>query len=804
MKRYTAILLLLFAASAICKAQISGIVTDTSGTPLPFVTISVLSLPDSAIVKGTISDETGKYHIPAIAAGMYIIRCSVSGYNDKLTEPFAVDTLAAGEKQFNIRMTVYQKSLGTVSVYGTKKVVEFKNGNVVVNVENSPLAKGNSVYDLILRLPGVSTYEDNIMIQGKTGVIVMIDNRPQRLTGAALTNLLKSMNADLVKSIEILKNPPVKYDATGTSGMINIKSKTVTVKGVTGTVFSSYSQGFYERLMSGGTFNYKAKKVVFYSSLNADYSLYRARQTFTSSFFPSTGSIILGNENIFKATDRNLNYKAGIDWIASKTDFLGIKVEGSAGRNLAQTNGRTSTGGTGSLGFAYLDAAIVERDRWSSNTVNLNYEHKLDTLGSSVAIVADYTRLPEKLSNDNINLFYDKNSLPVLNPNNFRGQNRSNSYIFSGRGDLVKVKSPVASFEAGLKAVYVKTVNNYLLERDYTFNGNYAIDTSVSNDFQYKEATYAAYGNYIRTIKDFDIQIGLRVEKTFLTGQSLGGQYKVSNEYLQFFPNIAATYKRKQNVFALNLTRRTDRPGFTSLNPFTLFLDQYTYQQGNPFLLPHFANRGEFTYTYKNTFSTSVAYTYTQNIMMQYMRQIDTAKALVQSFKNMKSGTIIEYSLFYQKLITTKWNMSVSGSFSHVKYRGDIDGVPFRQAGINYYGNLSNIITVSKKTKLEVNGLYAGPNVYGIVTFKPKWMLSLAVKTTFYKNKVDFTAGVDDVFLTFIDRVQTNALNQNWQSVKTHDTRRIKLSLNYKFGKMRVAERSVRASNEEEKGRLNH
>jgi iron complex outermembrane receptor protein len=171
-----------------------------------------------------------------------------------------VDSVTVGDIVLDMRLLIQPVILNNISVTATRRVVEFKNGNTIVNVENSPLAKGNSVYDLLMRLPGVSVYENNIMIQGKTGVVVLVDDRPQRLSGNALINLLKSMNADLVKSIEVLKNPPVKYDASGTSGMINIKTKKVTVTGLTGSVFSSYSQGYNARFMPGGSLNYKSKK----------------------------------------------------------------------------------------------------------------------------------------------------------------------------------------------------------------------------------------------------------------------------------------------------------------------------------------------------------------------------------------------------------------------------------------------------------------------------------------------------------------------------------------------------------------
>jgi hypothetical protein len=137
-------------------------------------------------------------------------------------------------------------------------------------------------------------------------------------------------------------------------------------------------------------------------------------------------------------------------------------------------------------------------------------------------------------------------------------------------------------------------------------------------------------------------------------------------------------------------------------------------------------------------------------------------------------------------------------------YRGDIDGIAFHERGVGYYGNLSNIFVLAKNAKLEMNGLYVGPNVYGIVRVKPRWMASLALKVSLYKNALDATLGVDDIFYTFVNRVETHHLNQNWYSVANNDTRRVRISLSYKIGKMKPSRPSTKYSNKEEKGRLGH
>ncbi|MDI9339727.1 MAG: outer membrane beta-barrel family protein [Sediminibacterium sp.] len=806
MKSYSIIFTLLISAiHLIGQTKVSGVVRDSLGSGLPYATMALVKLPDSAIVRGTVTDSLGNYSINATNPGTYFIRCFSIGYRNGISPVFMVDSADKKNLVFDLVMNMESTSLEQLTVVGLRKLIEVKNGNTVVNVENSVLAKGNSLYELLVKLPGITIDENKIMMQGKTGVIVMIDDRPQKLSGSSLINLLKGMNADLVKSIEILKNPPVKYDATGTSGMINIKTKKAVVTGLTGSLFSSYSQGFYDRSLLGGALNYKTRKALFFTTLSLDKSRYRSEQSFEKNFTDLNGSSSLNTKNVTNDLNRTLNYTIGFDYALSPTDVLGAKVEGNAGLRNTLSNSVNSITGYNTFPFNKVYTDIDQNGDWKSTNVNVNYEHKLDTLGSQWVCVADYTDLPEAISESNLNSFFNAADVQASMPNNYKNTNGTGSSVISGRSDLVKVINRVGTFETGLKFVMITTANNYLFKRDILGDGNYVEDVKISNKYNYEEKTYAAYGNYIKTIGNLSMQLGARLEKTSLNGSSERNNYVLKKDYFQLFPNVSFAYQYKDDhEFQLNVLRRTNRPNFADLNPFMFFLDQYSFQIGNPLLLPDFNTRGELTYSFRGAFSFAVAYSSTQNVMLQYLSQTDSSRTIIQSVKNMKSNNAVESSAFYQGSINRRWDVVVTGSFSYMTYRGDIDNVSFYQTGINYFANLSNVFLLSEKMKLELNALYVGPNVYGIVKLKPKWMASMAVKMALFNDRMDMALGVDDVFYTFVNRVESKHLNQNWYSYKTNDTRRFRISLSYKFGKIKINERATRLSNEEEKERLNH
>ncbi len=805
MKFNFSVLFIFLHSFVFSQSEVSGSVTDSLGTPVAYAPIGIFVAADSTVAKGTLTNEKGKFLIDKINPGQYFLKIMAVGFNEKVIENIRLDSISNSSPIYTIHLSRSANTLDGVTVFAVRPVIEFKNSNVIVNVENSPLAKGNSVFDLLSKLPGVSVVDNTVMMQGKTGVTIMIDNRPQHVSGTQLINLLKSMNADLVKTIEILKNPPVKYDASGTSGMINIISKKTTQAGFTATVFSSYSQGFYGQYTAGASLNYQSERMVFYSTLSGSHNYERQTENLKKNFSSDSGSTDLFMANTIKTLNKNLNYKAGLDFILGVRDVIGVKVEGMPGNTDGNSKGRNTVYGANDLGFDHLNSKNISSDNWNATNYEVNYDHKLDTLGSAFSIVGDYTRLTETTSGDNSNNFYDRNELIVLPANNYRSTNKGNSGLFSGRADLKKFINTSSSYEAGLKWSSSEISNNYVFEKFIHLTNAYVGDRDLTNNYTYKESNYAGYLNYVKSFKKLSMQFGSRFEKTFLDGENTGKDFRLRKEYFNVFPNISFDFKESdKHDFQLNLTRRIDRPDFYNLAPFIIFHDQFAYEKGNPFLLPDYANRGEVAYAYESLFATSIAYTYTENAIMGYTSQNDTTKIMAENSKNMKSSSSLELSVYYEKSLTERWDLSASGSFSNKTAKGEIDGVSFNRTGINYFVNASSDFLVTEYAKMELSGSYFGPNMFGIARVKPRWYLSFALNVSMLDERLDLTVGVDDIFYSSLPKSQVNFENQNWTYAQTNDTRRFRVSLNYKFGKMDIKERDIKMSNEEERERSKH
>ncbi len=804
MKAILYFLFIFCSLSGISQVKISGHVLDSLGAPVPFAPIGVLSLPDSSLIKGSMTDEEGKYSIMLDSLGKYMLKVTTVGYKDKLSDEILVEPSTARDMEVNIRLSSSSKNLDEISVTAVKRVVEFKNGNIIVNVENSPLAKGNTVFDLLTKLPGVSIDNNAIQLKGKAGVIILLDGRVQQLTNVQLLNMLRNMNAEVVEKIELMSNPPVKYDASGTSGMINIKTKKTKITGSSGSFYTSGSQGFYGRGMAGMALNYKTEKITLFSSLDYNYGIYQTKEKFNKQFTTDSTETQFSSLNSMKDIDNSLTYKIGADWFINKNNIIGFKIDGGPGSYTSNSEGTNKVLQYNDLGFDHLNSTVNTPDKWNLNNYNLNTEHHFDTLGSVLNFTMDYTKLSELYKSDIQNIFLDANETQILPPNIYRSKNVNSTDIFSSKLDLTKAFNPVTSLQVGAKLGYISTINNYRFERKGDQSGIYYQDATLTNNYTYVEKTYAAYINYIKSIKKVNLQIGLRAENTDLQGQNPLKNFEIKRNYFNLFPNISVEYlASEKHNFQLNLNRRIDRPLYNDLSPFQFYKDQYAFTEGNPFLLPHYSNNIELTHNYNQSISNTLTFTHINNVMVYFTKQNDSSKVTTETVKNMKYNNYYGYSFFAQHTIRPWWELSANAVISYIEFSGDINGVPFKTGSFFYSPSVTNTLIGPKNIKLEVIAFYNSDRNIGLIQLKPRWMLSFAIKKSFFKEKLDCSIGVNDVFYSYVGRTTVNFDNQNWNFRATNDTRRVVLSINYNFGKVTVSEREA-SSNDQEKERLNH
>lgn len=262
MRIYTLLVFLAICLSqgsnAFAQTSLSGKVTDGAKT-LPVATVSLLNSNDSSWIKTTLTDDTSGFSFKDVTAGKYLITATSIGYE---TAMLPVTLTAPGENNYVIMLHKQSTSLQEVTVAGKKPFIEMSLGKTVVNIESSPVTASTNALDLMRRLPGISVdMNGNITMQGKKGVLVLIDDRPTYLSGDDLAAYLKTITADDAAQIELITQPGAKYDASGNTGIINIKLKRNKKQGLNGNVTLSYGNAVHFNRNESFLINYKKNKL---------------------------------------------------------------------------------------------------------------------------------------------------------------------------------------------------------------------------------------------------------------------------------------------------------------------------------------------------------------------------------------------------------------------------------------------------------------------------------------------------------------------------------------------------------------
>ncbi len=241
-------------------SQIKGKVIDVTGKPLPYCQVGLIRASDSAIVIASSSDESGKFIFEAKDYGSFRITATYIGYKTFYSPVFSITKENKQYDAGNIVLEMDSKTIKNVDIIAQKPFMEYKSDRTVYNIENSIISAGNNALEVLKKLPGVKIdNNDNISVNGESGVLIMIDGRTSYMSATDAGNYLRSLDASQIEKIEVITNPSAKYDASG-SVILNIIRKKNKNAGLNAIVTSGYAQGMYGRGNENMNVNYSVKK----------------------------------------------------------------------------------------------------------------------------------------------------------------------------------------------------------------------------------------------------------------------------------------------------------------------------------------------------------------------------------------------------------------------------------------------------------------------------------------------------------------------------------------------------------------
>ncbi|WP_169306907.1 TonB-dependent receptor domain-containing protein [Pedobacter polaris] len=779
--------------------KIKGRVLNESYQVLSAASISLFNLENKELIK-SISKSNGEFEIIYNIKGTYSLIVKHTGYQDYKSAIFELS-----DKDFGIiSLTSNAQTLNEVVVQSKQNLIEVDANSIIYNVSKSITAQGGNALDALKNAPGIFIDNNNsISLNGKQGAMILLDGKQTYLSSKEIVDLLRSMPASGIKSIEIINSPTAKYDAAGSSGIINIKTLKSQVKGFNGTATAGLSYGVYLRQNQDLSFNYRNDKVNVYGSYNH----------FFGNYSYLYGSDRIQNGKTYDSfTDdvdkrKKMGARLGADYNINEKHTVGILVNGNFIFGGGITDTETDIGLPNSSNIDQTLKAI--NDYYHQNTerynVNLNYKYE-DTLGKIINIDADYGYYEKGAGNFQSNIYSTQNN--IIKENYYRTLNGAKIYLKAFKVDYT-TNFWKGKLETGIKYSAIQTNNNSKFYQ--VFNTIEVFDERRSNTFKFDENIASAYVNYKKPLGKWVLQAGLRVENSASEGElafkikGIDSLENIKRNYTNLFPSFSASVKPSANHnFSFGYSRRIDRPAYNDLNPFVYLLDELSFWQGNPFLKPQLSHRFSLQYAYKSNTIISLNFAHTNQYSANITDTTSTS-SIVMIPRNLGTQQNISLSLTQQYSPTKWWDITLNGTVYHIQNKIAFD--QYRNLNLK---QLAGRLNIQQKFKMpyqitgEVLGFLNSKRLLGanqIMT--PTSQIDLGLQRNFLKNTATLRLAFTDIYKGSKANSTQNFDGFYLKNSSYFESRQIRLNFTYKFAENKAkGPRTRNSALENENGRI--
>ncbi len=789
--------------------KLEGMVTDSTSSPLEGVVVGLMTKQDSSLVQSELTDSKGKFIFTNIQSGEYFILAELIGYQSyfgsifEINESNLITTLPA-----IVLKSTATATTGVVSIQSTLRFVERKIDRLVVHPDALISNAGTTALEVIDKAPGVQvSLNGDISLQGKSGVVVYVDDKPTYLSAADLANYLRGISSASIQSIEIMTNPPAKYDAAGNVGIINIKLKKNKTEGLNGSFNISYGQGFYMRNNYSLNFNYRINKFNFFTNLSYGINNNYQDLNIIRNYFNSEGKLqsIFNQQTFIKMQNKGYNCRVGTDYYINSKSTIGVVLSGFENLSQTHTANVASLFDSTEVLTGIVNADSPTRRVFKNKGINLNYTFKIDTLGKELNFNVDAIGYDSKLSQS----LLSNTHLPdetFVGRTNLISDLPSTINIKTAKIDYRHPLANEAVFETGVKSSLINTNNiaNFYDEE----NGNQTLNSTFTNNFKYDENINAAYINYNIQFKKLGVQSGLRFENTSIKGQQAGTELRsdssFTRKYNSLFPTLYFSYQIDslgKHQLGFSFGRRIDRPNYEDMNPFTYPLDRFTLYSGNPYLQPTFSNNLELSYTYNNQISTTWVYSNTNNVITETIEQNTNIfySRPGNIGKSTSYGVKIEGSLVIKKKLTLQFYTEAM----HNEYKSTLYGQKVDNRGTYWYIGPTAQWQITDRWTAEVTLDYQTAAVSGQFRTIAVGSLRIATGLKVFKNKGTFKIHLNDAFYTNQPGGDIKSLYNSSASWLSYlDTRVLTVAFGYRFNRGQSLSARQSGSSDSEKGRV--
>ncbi|WP_231458940.1 MULTISPECIES: outer membrane beta-barrel family protein [unclassified Pedobacter] len=743
------------------KAKIIGVLKDAkTQEPIAFATAVLVNKETKANAKLAQTDIDGKFTMPDLANGSYTFRVSFVGYQtmvrDNITITDATGTLNFGDIKMNAAAGTVLKD---VTVTAQKAAMQMGIDKKVFSVDQSLVSEGGSATDLLANVPSVSTDIDgNVSLRGSSGVRVLIDGKPSLIAGGNVSQILASIPASSIESVELITNPSSKYDAEGQAGIINIVLKKNTKLGFNGSV--AVSAGNRDNYNGNTNLSFQNSKVNLYGNYSYRYGNRLGGGFQDITYKQSTGSTAFANQTTTSnSLDKGHNVKAGLDYYLAPKSVVSL----SGGFN-SRENDRDEFVDIRQLGRNLNPVLLSNRlnnnlGSGNSYDLNLDYSQKFAKPKEELTFNFGYSSGTNNNDQDYSTTFTNINGNAVnINPSLQRIFNTGDNTNYNVQADYTLPVGKAGKIETGYRSQIRLGDNTQDADSILTNTNIFVRNNKLINTFSSKDQVHALYLNYQNQIKDFGYQLGLRAEDarldTYLEGYN--GNVLTNSEgnihYKRLYPSVFVSQKLKnEQQVQLSYTRRVNRPRPWDTNPFLDVSDPLNYRAGNPNLLPEDVHSFELGYNkyWKKVTLTSSLYFRQTNDVIQRVRSVPDANGIITTTpQNLTRQLNSGLELIGRFDLIKALNFTSNVNLYQQKIEGDARYGIQDRSGFSWNANLTANITAIKNLSFQFRGDYRAPEVMAQGKRNSMYGIDGGAKYDFPNKKASLSLNIRDMFNT--------------------------------------------------------
>lgn len=778
------------------NGKITGTVLEADNdAPVEFATVALNEPSTGKPIDGTIVDAKGKFTLAKVPAGKFVVSISFIGFQSHEIEV----ELSEGKDNIDlgvIKLNSASTFLKDVVVEAQRTLIEERVDRTVYNAENDVTTRGGDATDVLQRVPLLSVdFDGNVSLRGNSNVTVLINNKPSTIMASSVSDALKQIPAEQIKSVEVITSPSARYDAEGSAGIINIITKKNTLEGATININSSAGYrgsnlGLNGNIRKGklgislggwGRANY---------NVEGGFSNNQTTRNANNDILVNTQRADTRNNNLFG------NYNLGLDYDINKYNSLtgSVRIGARNGRNWQD----------GLLTETFINDQLTNSALRNVNTLdnsenldlNLSYIKTFDKPQREFSVLALYSR--NNRNNDFVNSLINQNDFSIIN----RQKNENESYN-EEMTIQVDYQTPINDkqiIEVGAKQIARTVLSDFKFFLAQGADGEYIPLTgaSLNNVLNYDQNVSAAYVAYTyNTMKSYSFKAGARYEYTDIRANFQGNETIDIPAYGTLVPSVNVSRKLTNgNTLKGSYNRRIQRPSIRFLNPNLQASNPLNITVGNPQLDPEFTNNYEVSYSMfiKGTSLNLSGFARNTNNAIQSIRDVIGQDTIRTTYRNIGREDAYGVSAFASVNIG---NLTLNGS-TDVYYATLTNNDPNPEytaanEGWVISGRLFGSYKLKKDWALQSFGFYRGNQVQ-LQGYRGGFgVYSLSLNKSFAEKRGSIGFGAENFLFTpwkINSELVTPSITQ--RSTNELYNMNFKINFSYRIGKMSFDQRPRR------------